>query len=153
MILIVKKPSHLAKVCRLINFHQNFSINILFFVISYKGLNLISHVHYQSVFLHIPIKYYQNKLKNVKMKLQQNVHLHRPKFDHKKNNHAWMNFKRPGEKNAKKLWPFMTSCQENKNFLAERPDSKAKYWWMDTPSPIFNMIQWISALARLLEIM
>lgn len=149
MILIVKKPSHLAKVCRLINFHQNFSINILFFVISYKGLNLISYVHYQSVFLHVPIKYYQNKFKNVKMKYiftDQNLTT-------KKNNHAWMNIKRPGEKNAKKLWPFMTSCQENKNFLAERPDSKAKYWWMDTQSPIFNMIQWISALARILEIM
>ena len=47
----------------------------------------------------------------------------------------------------------MTSCQENKYFLAGRPDPKAKYQWMHTHPPIFNMIQYILELAGTSEIM
>lgn len=50
--------------------------------------------------------------------------------DHKKiknkNHHAWMSIKRSGEK-LPRNWPFITSCQENKYFLAGRPDPKAKH--------------------------
>lgn len=47
----------------------------------------------------------------------------------------------------------MTGCQENKYFLAGRPDPKAKYQWMHTHPPTFNMIQYILELAGTLEIM
>lgn len=74
-------------------------------------------------------------------------------FDHRKIAMLEWILKDQVKKNAKNLWPFVTSCQENKYFLADRPDPKAKYQWMHTHPPIFNMTQWILALAGTLEIM
>lgn len=53
MVLVVRKAWHLAQLCLLINFHHNFPMNIIIFAISYKALNLILHLHYQAVFLHV----------------------------------------------------------------------------------------------------
>lgn len=47
----------------------------------------------------------------------------------------------------------MTGCQENKYFLAGRPDPKAKYQCMHTHPPTFNMIQYILESAGTSEIM
>lgn len=35
----------------------------------------------------------------------------------------------------------MTSCQKNNYFLAGRPGPKAKYQWMHTHPPIFNILE------------
>ena len=149
MIPVVRKAWHLRY---LINLYRNFS-NIKFFAISLKSSKLNLTLALSTDLLICSNTNCQIDSKSYKMEFKKDVHIHRLQFWPQKNSHAWMNIKRLGEKNVKNLWPFMTSCQENKYFLAGRPDPKAKYQWMHTHPPIFNMIQWILALAGTLEIM